>query len=199
MLTFKNFDQLDEHFINLLPGDEEKKRQYAPQVHAMLNKAYAKIGGIAGSGFETPDAMVDKIHMWKLHVKDGAIKAVKMYKDHSIGGRKSVAMATDETPEGKAALGRMVKDDIVTKRSYSEISGSVLGTAKKGVKDLQKYVLPLNRVRELQKGDTITPAAHDDAEVIKNKDLHGFYSRNIGGEPHTKLMAGTPGNKITKR
>ena len=68
----------------------------------MLQKSYAYIGGIKGSGFENPDNMVNKIKMWKIVKKNGKILAGIMYKDKNY--RKAVAVFTDGTKEGKKRL-----------------------------------------------------------------------------------------------
>jgi hypothetical protein len=59
MLSFKKY--LEERFVNLLPQDTEKKREHAEHLHGMLQKSYADQGGIHGSGFESPEDMVNKI------------------------------------------------------------------------------------------------------------------------------------------
>lgn len=198
MIPFKEYNRLDERFINLLPGDEAEKAKHAPEVHSMLQKAYAKIGGIHGSGFKDHEDMVKNIPMWKLYKHEGKIKAVKLYKDKE--GRKSVASATDGSPEGKAGLGHMMKDDMTQHRSYGEISGSALKLMKKNTPDFHKHVVPIDRVKELTKGDEIRKPPADDPELISHPELtKHFYQRKIGGEWHTKLMTGNTGNKITKR
>ncbi len=72
--TFKEY--IEERFINLLPGDEAEKAKYAAEVHAMLQKAYAPIGGIKGTGFKDHQDMIDNIPMWKLYRHEGQIKRI---------------------------------------------------------------------------------------------------------------------------
>jgi hypothetical protein len=78
MIKFKTF--ITERYINLI-GDDPKKHEYKHEVHNLLKKSYEKIGGIHGSGFESPDDMVKKVHMWKLAKKDGKIVSAVMYKE----------------------------------------------------------------------------------------------------------------------
>jgi hypothetical protein len=66
---------LTETFENLLPGDDEKKSHYAEEIFAMLNRAYASMGGIMGSGFNDPQDMIN-IPMWKIFRRGNDIKAV---------------------------------------------------------------------------------------------------------------------------
>lgn len=200
MLTFKQYQKLDlqERFINLLQGDEDRKNQHAAEVHSMLQKAYSKIGGIHGSGFSSPEEMVKKIPMWKMFKHEGQIKAVKLYKDKE--GRKSVAVATDGSPEGKAGLSMMMRDDATQKRSYGEMSDKALSTFKKSTGgDLRKHVIPVHRAAKLA-GEELRKPPADDPDVARHPEVaQHFYQRKIGGEWHTKLMVGTPHNSITPR
>jgi hypothetical protein len=198
MITFTQY--LEEHFINLLPGDEAEKAKHAPEVHAMLQKAYAPIGGIHGSGFNSPEDMVKNIPMWKAYRHEGKIKAIKLYKNNSAGGRKSVAVATDGSPEGKAGLSRMMRDDMQRKRSYGELSGAALSVMKRNLPDITQHVIPIEHVKSLAPNDEIRSPPADDPEILRHPELtKHFYQRIIGNTWHTKLMLGTTGNFITKR
>lgn len=200
MLTYKQFDDLEEHVVNFLPGDEAEKAKHAPAVFSMLQKSYAPIGGIHGSGFKDHEDMINKIHMWKIHKQDGAIKAVALYKNNSEHGRKRVAVATDGSIEGKASLSKMMSADMTQKRSYGELSGSALKMAKRSVPDIEKHVIPTSHVKKISQGDEILPVPHDDPEAKAHPELtKHLYQRKIGSEIHTKLMVGTPGKMITPR
>ena len=122
---------LTETFENLLPGDEKKKRHYAEEIFAMLQRAYADMGGIMGGGFNDPMDMLN-IPMWKIFRRGNHIKAVAMYKDK--GGRKRVAVATDgdNGPDGgKEWLAQIMKDDVLLGRAFAEISERSLEFHKK--------------------------------------------------------------------
>lgn len=198
MKTFKEFVSehlISETFINLLPHHIEKKRQHAEEVFNMLQNSYKKIGGIHGDGFKSPEDMVNNMKMWKLYKKNGKIVSASMYKDKK--GRKRVASATDGSEEGKTGLARIVADDLKHKRSYGEISGPMLKFTRKQVPDLQKHVIPYDQVQNLA-GEEIRRPPEDDEELKSHPDLaHHFYQRKIGGEWHTKIMVGHPGNEIT--
>ena len=192
MKTFKHF--LQERFINLL-HDDPRKQQYANEVHGMLQKAYEKIGGIQGSGFNSPEDMVKNIPMWKLHKKGGKIRGVVMYKD--TNGRKSVATATDGSEEGKRGVAQIYRDDIVRDRAYGERSASALSFTKKvvGAEHLKKHIIPYEHVQKTLGGDTeIRRPPADDPEIQRHPEFADhFYQRKIGDKWHTKLMFGTPG------
>lgn len=196
MRTFKEY--LSERFINLLPGDEEKKQEHAAHVHGMLQAAYKDQGGIHGSGFNSPDDMVKKIPMWKLHRQGGKIRAASMYKDKE--GRKRVAIATDGSDEGKKAAASMMVDDLRQGRSYGEVSGKSLSFMKKHAGEhLRKHVKKYSEAEDILRkgGDEIRPVPDDDPEVTRHPEYRDhFYQRRIGNEWHTKLMVGSHGKKI---
>ena len=177
---------LTETFENLLPGDEKKKAHYAEEIYAMLNRAYASMGGIMGSGFNDPQDMLN-IPMWKIFRRGTDIKAVAMYKDK--GGRKRVAVCTDGSDEGRKWLGQIMKDDVLLGRAFAEISDKSLGFHKKilGQDVLDSISVPVEQVIAYFKpmGQEITPV--DNYEYTRI--LHA-------GKPKQKLMIGTLGNEI---
>jgi len=91
---------INEKILNL--KDKEEKEKYADAVFDLLQKSYAKIGGIKGSGFENPQRMVEKIYLWKIYKQNDKILAGILYKDK--GFRKAVAVFTNQTKEGIEAL-----------------------------------------------------------------------------------------------
>jgi hypothetical protein len=187
---------ISERFINLGPNDHEKKHAIAKEVYGMLQKSYEKLGGIHGSGFKDHHDMVKNIPLWKVHKKDGKIRAVQLYKDKI--GRKGVAVATDGSEEGKKSLATIVKDDITRRRSYKEVSGPALSFGKKHIPDLHKHVMKHEDVKKHLTGEEIRKPPHDDPEVVRHPELKDhFYQRKIGDHWHTKIMIGTAGKKIT--
>lgn len=188
MKTFKHY--LEERFINLLPHHEDKKREHAEEIHTMLQKAYKPIGGIHGSGFNSPEDMVKNIPMWKIHRHEGKIKAVALYKDKE--GRKRVAVATDGSEEGKKGLANIMKNDLTQHRSYGETSGKSLSMIKKHVPDITQHALKFDQVKSLTK-DPIRKPPENDEEIKRHPELKDhFYQRQIGSDWHTKIMLGTP-------
>lgn len=165
----------------------------------MLQKAYAKIGGIHGNGFSSPDDMVRFVPFWKIDRRGERILSVVLYKDK--GGRKSVACATDGTAEGKASLARIVKDEVTQNRSYGERSGPLLSFAKAQLPEgaLEANALAYKDAEKIL-GEPIRRPPADDPEILKHPELKDkFYQRMIGGEWHTKVMMGTVGLSIVKR
>lgn len=186
-------DAVSENFKNLFRPDDKKK--YVDEVWELLQKSYASIGGIKGSGFTSKEDMMFKIPFWKLYTNsNGKVVAVVMYKDKE--GRKSVAVGTDGSEEGKKYL-RIIKDqDLMMNRSYQEVSDRMLSFIVKTTPDIRKYCIPFNDVVAIVNEPIMKPD-DDDPEVLKHPDLKEFfYRRNIGGEWKTKLMIGTPHNTI---
>lgn len=189
-MTFE--DYLAERFVNALaPGDKEK---YKDKVFSLLQSSYAAIGGLKGSGFRNADDMVKNIPMWKMVRRNGEIVAVAMYKDKN--GRKRVAVGSNGTQEGKDGVASIFKEDF--SRAYFEISEKSLAFHVKilGYDFLKKYATPVSMVKGIT-GDETYPIEADDKEAAKHPQLKQyFYRREIGGHLHTKLLVGSPGNKI---
>lgn len=189
---------LVERVINLLPQDINGKKAYADEVWSILQTSYEKVGGIQGSGFGSKEDMIKNIPFWKLIKRNGKIVAVGMYKDKH--GRKRVAAGTDGTSEGKEGFAMLGKEDLQQKRAYGEVSGPSLSFALKQVGE-ENFIKNLIEPREVEKildEPIIYPVSDDDSEVIRHPGLKSyFYQRDIGGDLKTKVMMGTPGNKIS--
>ena len=198
---------ISERFINAVRNDPKSqaiKQKYKDQVWDLLQKSYAPIGGIKGSGFANVDDMVNRIPMWKMAVRDGRVRAVILYKDS--GGRKSVAIGTDGTDEGARFLDEMFQQELT--RSYSEKSKAALGKLMKLIpwSTLEKYLMTPDRVAELRPEDRIIPVTDVDPEdlptdaritLTKYPQLKGFgYLRDLGGVLTFKVMSGTPNLEI---
>lgn len=197
--SFKKYvEQVNEAYVNLLPPHEDEKRQHADKVWSMLQSAYSKIGGIAGSGFQDKEDMIKSIPFWKIGKTNGNVNSVVLYKDK--GGRKRIALATDGTDEGKKRLAGMIKDDY--DRSYGEISGPSLKFLKKHTPEgfVKSKAMKFHDVQKIARanGDEILPVPAHDPELMAHPELKDhLYQRKIGGDYHTKVMLGTPNKKIT--
>lgn len=195
-------DLLTERFINAVGNDEQAmatKAKYRDAVWDMLQRSYAPIGGIKGSGFESPEDMMN-IPFWKIAVRDGVLRAVILYKDNY--GRKSVAVGTDGSPEGSSFIEDVFRND--PSRSYSEKSKSALGKALK--------LIPRDRIEEYLSTPDEVQKVFPDKKIIALADLskedwptdalftinkYPFlidygYVRDLNGEFVFKVMTGTP-------
>ena len=50
----------------IIVTDDADREKYAPAVWDLIQQSYAKIGGIKGKGFSSPDDMIMSIPFWKL-------------------------------------------------------------------------------------------------------------------------------------
>lgn len=188
---------LTEAVKNITKANDKEK--YADKVWEILQKSYAKIGGIKGSGFRNKQDMINTIPFWKLYFKDGVLKAVIMYKDK--GGRKSVAIGTDGTEEGKKWLKREMEWEL--KRSYKEVSSYAWKFLRKVLDKnyILKHIIPPEQVKQILKGKEIFDISSVSKDELKkdfmspeeNKPFFKyFYARKIGGKLKPKVMLGTP-------
>lgn len=185
-------NDLNERYINIIDNNAEKDK-YKDIVWDLLQKSYAKIGGIKGSGFNNPDDM-KSISFWKLIRKNGEIVAGKLYKDSN--GRKSVASFTNQTKEGAIALADLVANEF--DRSMGEVSADMLRfiIRSNGIQNVVKYAKTVDEASKILKKKLNTEHV-DPAYPEKYPELaQFFYSREIGGHQHTKVLLGTPGQGI---
>jgi hypothetical protein len=163
-------DILLETYVNV--HDETGKSRYADEVHALIEKAYAYIGGHVN--YPTPAALVEEDSWWKLVRRNGVITAVAIFKNKH--GAKRVAIATDGSREAKGELRKIVADDIRMARGWAESSGAAANLCIK----LGLPPVPNTFAAELL-----------DKEILA---LHGKfkYDRLLGGMVHTKMIVGYP-------
>ncbi len=184
----KNDGSICEAFENLVGFDAKtmkRKNKLKDEIHALLDKAYASIGGIKGSGFASPKEMAKSIWFWKLFKQEGKPIAAIMYKDKL--GRKMVALGTDGSTKAKEAIRKMVFDEISLSRSYGEASGPALYMVKKifGMdkhdsfegSPLEKYMVPADQVGDILKKPVKPVSKYE-------------YVRAIGGDDEKKVMFG---------
>lgn len=200
---------ITERYVNLI-GYDPKKERYKDEVFNILQSSYANIGGLASSGFESPDSMVEKIPFWKLSVKDGKVVAVIMYKDKN--GRKAAAAGTDGTIAGKKAMVNMVRQE--HKRSYVEKSKASLGLFMKSLPTDEAFgaIIPVDTVKKILPDEEIIPIKNldpaawpvdeDEREstlqtLQRYPELADYgYFRKLGKGMKFKVMIGTPYQKI---
>lgn len=202
MLSFKRY--ISENYKNFIgPNSKPQREQWADQVWDILQKSYAPIGGIKGSGFRSKQDMIDNIPFWKIYTKQDKVVAAAFYKDK--GGRKSVAIATDGSELSKKIVADIFKTSLGV--SYGEKSGPALGTMMKTVpwETLQNFMLTPQQLSKIS-GEKIMTVDEFGAENLDEKDQFTykkfpqlkpyFYVRELGGEIHLKAAMGTPNLKI---
>lgn len=173
---------LNEHYVTVTNNNDMNK--YVDIVWDMLQNAYKEIGGFLTA--KTKDELIKKSSLWKMVRRNGKILAVKIYTSKK-GGRKSIACATNGTPEGKDALYSILKEDIKMmdqRQAWAKVSGKMEHLYNK----FGGVVVPSKYVKDILK----------DKEIFGQKD-DGHYSRNIKGEPHEKIMFGWIDPEIKQR
>jgi hypothetical protein len=179
------FVNLNEGFHNLFPMNVSGRKKHAQAIFDILQRSYAKIGGLPGEEYESVDAMVmsNKIPMWKVYTAAGVVRAVFLYKDR--GGRKLVALGSDGTSEALGVIASRLREDL--KGSYMEVSGPLLRFIQKNCADIvDQYTISPEQVAE------ILGVEPDDIRQVDEFN----YERTINGIPLVKRMLGTIGLPI---
>lgn len=206
MQSFSQFRNLDENFKNFIGVESKPDREiWADRVWELLQRTYAKIGGIKGNGFESKEAMINDIPFWKIFTRGENLLVAILYKEKA--GRKSVAVATDRSPEAKAILTDVFRSGF--KVSWGERSGGVLDfmLTKISLDVIRPFLLTPEQARVLLGVETqaITPSLlsklerHDQTTYKKYQDIIGdyFYARVIGDKYYLKVALGTPHKTIS--
>lgn len=177
MISYKQF--LAERYVTT--SDIAEKDKYRDHIHKILKASYAGVGGYGnlGSGSDAEhnaiNADIDHPnHLLKLHKKDGAPLSLAIYKKSR--GRKLIAAGTNQTPEGRDSLHRIIHDDNKDKRAWGEVS-------HKMAQVFDKHKMPHIPNSEAEK---LT------GKKIIKKNPDGTYDREIGGSVHTKRLQGHP-------
>ena len=202
MLSFKQY--ISENYKNFIgPNSKPQREQWVDQVWDILQKSYAPIGGIKGSGFGSKQDMIDNIPFWKIYTKEDKVVAAAFYKDK--GGRKTVAIATDGSELGKKIVADIFKASLGV--SYGEKSGPALGTMMKTVpwETLQNFILTPQQLSKIS-GEKIMTVDEFGLKNLDEKDQFTykkfpqlkpyFYVRELSGKIYLKAAMGTPNLKI---
>lgn len=139
----------------------------------MLQRSYAAVGGFKSAA--NVEELVQDSSVWKLVTRDGELSAVAIYKDKH--GRKSIAVGTDGTDQGKRDLMMVKSEDVKLQRSWAEVSGA----PEKLMTRLGAQPVP-NKYA----------AALTGKEVLSLSDDGYHYTRLIAGRPYEKIILGIP-------
>ena len=158
-----------ETFVNL--REKEDIAKYIDVIWDILQDSYESIGGFKSA--KSKEDLIQKAGLIKLVRKEGRIVALRVYKDEL--GRKSIAGGTDGSDLGKLWFMKMCEEDIKLDRAWGEVSGKM------------EHIM-------LKRGATPIPntmVAKILGKPIISLDPDGYhYTREIMGEPHTKIMVG---------
>jgi hypothetical protein len=157
---------------------DDEKEEFAEEIFDLVNTAYAPIGG--HPNYKSPqDVMGDERDAEYMVIDlddDPEFDAVKMSKNKAAGN-KSVGMGHDGSGPAKSAAVNISAKLLQMPGFYAEISGKLLDIlSAKGAPIIKDEEI----IRKVLKGK----------EITMNDD--GSYSREIGGERHTKVLMGNP-------
>ena len=182
MQRFREF--ISEHVlsIGLNPKHDAYRQSHENDIFNIMRKSYANVeGGYGGRGVGNDDEAEDlrkdirnPDHIIKAVKRGGKITAVTIYKKRF--GRKTIAIGTDGTPQGKLDVKKTMMDDNKMKRSWAEVSGAPEAINRK----IGFPVVPSSHAKEL----TGKPDVR-----IRNKER---YVRKIGTSDHEKVIMGYP-------
>ena len=157
---------------------DEEKEEYSQEIFDLINNAYSDIGGnpnyqspanVAGSEGDANYLVIDLDD-------DPEFDAVIVDKSKE-SGTKAAAMGHDGSKPAKSASVNFTAIMLKRPGHYIEVSGKL------------KDILSAKGVPVVTDKETIM-------KVLKGKEIEmngdGTYSREIGGEKHTKTMMGNP-------
>lgn len=179
MLSFSQFLLQEKVLsIGINPEQEHLREKHRREIFDILKSSYSKIGGYSGLG-HTPEEEDKAIHtdisnsMIKAVRRNKNIVAVSLYRDQH--GRKTIALGTDGSAEGKVAIKKIMDEDNKQKRSWGEVSGAA--------EHLQTKM-----------GFPRIPSELASTLIHKPHTVVGPYSieRTIGGKEHIKTLMGHP-------
>lgn len=175
--------RLLETYVNIQSDELEKKNQYIDEVWDMIEKSYAYIGG----PLKSREDILKNGYFWKLNRRNGVITCAVIYKMGS-SKRKLILCGTDQTPQGKQDLYKILNDDmtLVDRNSWGEFSEAVEHNLLKwGYTPLPNYVAAkvLNNL----------------GKTVKLEDDGIHYTRKVGGKFITKAMFGNPPKELMEK
>lgn len=173
---FKEEDEFEKNVWFKLT--DEEKEEFADEIFNLINTAYSPIGG--NPNYKSPDDVMgderDANYMVIDLDDDPEFDALKVSKD-TTAGNKSVGIGHDDSKPAKSAAVNITAIMLKEPGHYIEVSGKLKDILiSKGV----PIVTDEETIQQVMKGKNIT--MNDD----------GTYSREIGGEMHTKTLMGNP-------
>ena len=165
--------KLVEKFVNLKVSPAEKE-QYIDEVWDVLQKGYAKVGGL--KGVDREDIMHDE-YLWKMVIRDGAVSAVSIYRVGPQHDRKAVCASCVPTPKGKSDL-------------YM-----IMGEDAKMLDDRLVWAEVSEAPEHMYKKVGMPALSSDAAEEIMNSRGKKIISKNPDGEHYTRIIGGEPKEK----
>lgn len=182
---------ITEHFINAVSKDEIKDimDKYGEQILQIIDDGYRDIGGAIG--FDTKEHIIQESDFVKLYRKDGKIYAVVFYAKKRHPNQDAAILKDDRTKNfGRKIcccaakkgygeyLAKIIKEDfkLTNRNVWGEFSG------KMATMCLKCGALPIP--------NTVAQSILSNKIFTDLKDDGFFYTREIGGHKHTKILMG---------
>jgi hypothetical protein len=162
---------LVERFLNLHTA--HAMQPWKNQVWDALQRSYAAAGGFKSAA--NIDELINDSSLWKIVTRNGKLSAIVIYKDKY--GRKSMAVGTDGTDQGKRDLFKIKQEDTQHRRAWAEVSGA----PERLMARLGSQPVP-NRYAQVLTGK----------EIMSYNDDGYHYTRLIAGVPYEKIIFGFP-------
>ena len=174
-------------WVELSHDDIAENPEIYDEIFSIIDQSYAYIGGHANYRSARDIGASDVAVFALIDLDDDReVDAVRMNKRTEFG-LKSVASATDGSPEAKSKLKDRIGKELTSRGYYAEVSDAAAAVA------LKKGAPPISDERVVRKvlggKDIEWHGEHPDG---KFPGTEGWYTRAIGGVPHTKIMVGLP-------
>jgi hypothetical protein len=175
---------LKEHVLNARTTQEKLK--FVDQVLPLMVKSYRYAGGY--KGIETEQGMRDELiklandpdMFWKMSRRGKDVVAIAIVQRTEFGLKRVMGASSgregSKPTQGLIDLIRIIKDDLLLKRTYAEVSGAAEAMANR----MGWKKVPVSEVPQFLPGKTIIPV----------DEFH--YKREIKGKTFTKVMIGFP-------
>jgi len=179
----------DQHgeWVELSHDDLADNPEVYDEVFSIIDQSYAYVGGHANYK-STGDVRTSDTAVFALIDVDDdrEVDAVRMNKRTEFG-LKSIASATDGSQEAKSKLKDRIGKELTSRGYYAEVSDAAAAVAlKRGAEPISSERV----VRTILRGKDIE--WHGENPDGKFPGTYGWYTRAIGGDPHTKIMVGLP-------
>lgn len=170
--------------VQLAAGDEIAKR-IEDDIFDMITHSYAKIGGNAT--ISSPADLGQYPEWYVSDIDEDPEADVAVLGKQKSGNLKIAASATDGTSAAKEKANK-IKQQLYNGGAWSEASDAVAHIA------IRKLGIPTvkdeQRARELLGKDIEWHGEHPNDPDGRWRGTFGWYTRDIGGHPHTKIIVG---------
>lgn len=183
-------DHYDDHYSTWIDLDHKELKKHPEiydEIYKLIDMSYANVGG--HSNYKSADDIADDYAISNFALidvdDDREVDAARLSRQ-TRNGKKAVASASDGTKLAKDYLKSKIEKDLKTPGHYAEVSDAAAGFAFKiGAKTISDE----ETARKIIRKKIEWHGEHPEGLFPKT---YGWYTRMIGGEPHTKIIVGSP-------